>query len=219
MVRFAALITMAAYLNKVRAVLWSRWCVPAAAAAVAAAAATECSHGKGCWQGGLLSGSNVQVVAAVAAQDLRLEVESSVLLKSDAAIGAAVLVCALQFGFIPWFSSSVVDIVSGLGLTWQPAFGIILVLYFYSHYFFASGEGTLMFLNSVTLVLGGPCNVWCGLLCSTATATTSLHQERAVVGVVGWQVWAPFTLLHSRLWLGTCHASASSFVSMLSTST
>lgn len=48
-----------------------------------------------------------------------------------------------QFGFIPWFSSSVVDIVGGLGLTWQPAFGIILVLYFYSHYFFASGEGCL----------------------------------------------------------------------------
>lgn len=34
---------------------------------------------------------------------------------------------------------SVVNIVGGLGLTWQPAFGIILVLYFYSHYFFASG--------------------------------------------------------------------------------
>jgi hypothetical protein len=34
----------------------------------------------------------------------------------------------------------VVDIVGGLGLTWQPAFGIILVLYFYSHYFFASGD-------------------------------------------------------------------------------
>jgi di/tricarboxylate transporter len=45
-----------------------------------------------------------------------------------------------KFGFIPWFSASVVDIVGGLGLSWQPAFGIILVLYFYSHYFFASGE-------------------------------------------------------------------------------
>jgi hypothetical protein len=38
------------------------------------------------------------------------------------------------------FSASVVDVVGSLGLTWQPAFGIILVLYFYSHYFFASGE-------------------------------------------------------------------------------
>lgn len=34
----------------------------------------------------------------------------------------------------------VVDAVSGMGLTWQPAFGIILVLYFYSHYLFASGR-------------------------------------------------------------------------------
>lgn len=59
-------------------------------------------------------------------------------LLSAAAAVAAVL--HKQFGFIPWFSSSVVDIVGGLGLTWQPAFGIILVLYFYSHYFFASGE-------------------------------------------------------------------------------
>ncbi len=30
--------------------------------------------------------------------------------------------------------------VSGLGLGWQPAFGIVVLLYFYSHYFFASGE-------------------------------------------------------------------------------
>ena len=44
-----------------------------------------------------------------------------------------------KFGFIPWFSTSVVDIVGGLGLSWQPAFGIIVLLYFYSHYFFASG--------------------------------------------------------------------------------
>jgi hypothetical protein len=45
-----------------------------------------------------------------------------------------------QFGFIPWFSGSVVDVVSSLGLSWQPAFGVIVLLYFYSHYFFASGE-------------------------------------------------------------------------------
>ncbi len=44
-----------------------------------------------------------------------------------------------KFGFIPWFSNSVVDVVAGLGLTWQPAFGVIVLLYFYSHYFFASG--------------------------------------------------------------------------------
>ena len=43
------------------------------------------------------------------------------------------------FGFIGWMSSSVVSAISGLGLTWQPAFAIIAAIYFYTHYFFASG--------------------------------------------------------------------------------
>jgi len=34
----------------------------------------------------------------------------------------------------------VVGLVGGLGMSWQATFGIILTLYFYSHYFFASGE-------------------------------------------------------------------------------
>lgn len=44
------------------------------------------------------------------------------------------------FGFIPWFSKSVVGVVSSLGLNWQGAFGVVITLYFYSHYFFASGK-------------------------------------------------------------------------------
>lgn len=42
-----------------------------------------------------------------------------------------------------WFCTfllQVVALVGGLGLSWQATFGIILTLYFYSHYFFASGE-------------------------------------------------------------------------------
>lgn len=35
--------------------------------------------------------------------------------------------------------AQVVGMVGGLGLSWQATFGIILTLYFYSHYFFASG--------------------------------------------------------------------------------
>eukprot|EP00873_Tetraselmis_striata_P041184 jgi/Tetstr1/461448/TSEL_006557.t1 len=42
-------------------------------------------------------------------------------------------------GFIPWFSGQVVNLVGGLGLAWQPAFLIIVLLYYYSHYLFASG--------------------------------------------------------------------------------
>jgi hypothetical protein len=33
----------------------------------------------------------------------------------------------------------VVRVVGSLGLEWQAAFGIVVALYFYSHYFFASG--------------------------------------------------------------------------------
>ena len=44
-----------------------------------------------------------------------------------------------KYGLIPWFSASVVDIVSAAGLAWQPAFLVVVLLYFYSHYMFASG--------------------------------------------------------------------------------
>lgn len=40
--------------------------------------------------------------------------------------------------------------MGGLGLSWQATFGIILTLYFYSHYFFASG----VLLNGAMLLNG-----------------------------------------------------------------
>ena len=33
----------------------------------------------------------------------------------------------------------VVQVVQGFGLSWQASFGVITLLYFYSHYLFASG--------------------------------------------------------------------------------
>jgi len=44
-----------------------------------------------------------------------------------------------KYGLIPWFSASVVKVVSAAGLAWQPAFLVVVLLYFYSHYMFASG--------------------------------------------------------------------------------
>ncbi|TYI20375.1 hypothetical protein ES332_A07G233400v1, partial [Gossypium tomentosum] len=44
-----------------------------------------------------------------------------------------------KYGLISWFSQTVVKVVGGLGLSWQMSFGILVLLYFYSHYFFASG--------------------------------------------------------------------------------
>ena len=36
-----------------------------------------------------------------------------------------------KYGLIPWFANSVVKIVTGMGLAWQPAFLIVVLLYFY----------------------------------------------------------------------------------------
>lgn len=52
---------------------------------------------------------------------------------------AALVMMATQLnalGFIPWFGSTVGDMVSGL--EWTTAFAILALVYFYSHYFFAS---------------------------------------------------------------------------------
>lgn len=50
--------------------------------------------------------------------------------------------------------------VGGLGLQWQASFGILVLLYFYSHYFFASGAAHIgaMFTAflSVASALGTP---------------------------------------------------------------
>ncbi|CAI0412354.1 unnamed protein product [Linum tenue] len=65
-----------------------------------------------------------------------------------------------KYGLISWFSQTVVKVVGGLGLSWQASFGILVLLYFYSHYFFASGAAHIgaMFTAflSVASALGTP---------------------------------------------------------------
>ncbi|XP_024986674.1 dicarboxylate transporter 1, chloroplastic-like [Cynara cardunculus var. scolymus] len=65
-----------------------------------------------------------------------------------------------KYGLINWFSQTVVKFVGGLGLQWQASFGILVLLYFYSHYFFASGAAHIgaMFTAflSVASALGTP---------------------------------------------------------------
>lgn len=41
-----------------------------------------------------------------------------------------------KLGFTPWFSDVIVSLVGGMG--WMSAFSILALIYFYSHYFFAS---------------------------------------------------------------------------------
>ncbi|WOL16923.1 dicarboxylate transporter 1, chloroplastic [Canna indica] len=65
-----------------------------------------------------------------------------------------------KYGLISWFSQTVVKFVGGLGLSWHLSFGILVLLYFYSHYFFASGAAHIgaMFTAflSVASALGTP---------------------------------------------------------------
>jgi di/tricarboxylate transporter len=44
-----------------------------------------------------------------------------------------------------------------MGLSWQPAFGVILVLYFYSHYFFASGAAHIGAMYTAFLAVARAC--------------------------------------------------------------
>lgn len=77
-----------------------------------------------------------------------------------------------KYGFISWFSDQVVGVVGGLGLTWQAAFGLIVALYFYSHYFFASGAAHIGAMYtafiSVAIACGTP-----GLLAALALGQLS----------------------------------------------
>merc|ERR1711924_428825 len=68
--------------------------------------------------------------------------------------------CLSKFGFISWFSDGVVSGLSSLGLPWRGAVSVLAVIYFYSHYLFASGAAHIgamytAFL-SVAIGLGAP---------------------------------------------------------------
>jgi di/tricarboxylate transporter len=62
-----------------------------------------------------------------------------------------------KLGFIGWFSSQVVGLVGGLGLSWQAALGLITGLYFYSHYFFASGAAHIGAMYTAFLSVAVAC--------------------------------------------------------------
>ena len=72
-----------------------------------------------------------------------------------------------KFGFISWFSGQVVGVVGGMGLSWQAAFGLITTLYFYSHYFFASGAAHIGAMYTAFLSVAIACGTP-GLLAALA---------------------------------------------------
>ncbi|KAK3288959.1 dityrosine synthesis enzyme [Cymbomonas tetramitiformis] len=62
-----------------------------------------------------------------------------------------------KYGLIKWFSGQVVNVVGGLGLAWQPAFLIALVIYFYAHYMFASGAAHIGAMYTAFLSVAVAC--------------------------------------------------------------
>ncbi|CAG9462520.1 unnamed protein product [Pedinophyceae sp. YPF-701] len=65
-----------------------------------------------------------------------------------------------KYGLIAWFSEQVTQVVASMGLSWQAAYLAIMLLYFYSHYVFASSTAHIgaMFtaMLSVCVASGAP---------------------------------------------------------------
>jgi anion transporter len=65
-----------------------------------------------------------------------------------------------KYGLITWFSQEVTVIVGNMGLSWQAAYFAVMLLYFYSHYLFASSTAHIgaMFtaMLSVCMACGAP---------------------------------------------------------------
>lgn len=67
--------------------------------------------------------------------------------------------------FTRWFTKSYFDslfavflqVVSSLGLAWQPAFLVIALIYFYSHYMFASGAAHIGAMYTAFLSVAVAC--------------------------------------------------------------
>ncbi|KAK9908923.1 hypothetical protein WJX75_004723 [Coccomyxa subellipsoidea] len=77
-----------------------------------------------------------------------------------------------KYGFIKWFSNQVVNVVSNFGLAWQQSFGIIVILYFYSHYLFASGAAHIGAMYTAFLSVAIACGTP-GLLAAIALGQLS----------------------------------------------
>jgi len=122
-----------------------------------------------------------------------------------------------KYGFIAWFSDKVVGLVGGLGLSWQAAFGLITTLYFYSHYFFASGAAHIgamytAFLSVAiacgtpgllaALALGQLSNVM-GCLTTYGIGSAPPYYGTGYVPQAKWYQWGfLFSIVYLSIWLG-----------------
>eukprot|EP00899_Mesostigma_viride_P012219 jgi/Mesvir1/20999/Mv08058-RA.1 len=102
-----------------------------------------------------------------------------------------------KFGLINWFSDAIVKSVGGMGLAWQPTFLILMLVYFYSHYLFASGAAHIgaMFTAflSVSVALGTPPYFGALMLCFMSNLMGGLTHygigSAPVFYGAGWSAW------------------------------
>mmetsp|Transcript_18866 Transcript_18866/g.41326 ORF Transcript_18866/g.41326 Transcript_18866/m.41326 type:complete len:566 (-) Transcript_18866:273-1970(-) len=122
-----------------------------------------------------------------------------------------------KYGFIKWLSAQVVGVVSGMGLAWQPAFIVIMILYFYAHYLFASGAAHIgamytAFL-SVMVACGAPpvvCAIALGIFSNLMGCTTHYgigsappyFSQKYVPLSTWWGLGGAISVIHLVLWLG-----------------
>ncbi len=92
-----------------------------------------------------------------------------------------------KYGFIKWFSDNVVNLVGGLGLSWQSSFAVVVLLYFYSHYLFATWSSTR----------------WSHVHCFPVCSHSMWYTWHACCHCLGPTVKCHGLLVHIRYWLST----------------
>ncbi|MCL1993824.1 MAG: anion permease [Spirochaetes bacterium] len=118
-------------------------------------------------------------------------------------------------GIIPWFSQIVGNSVAGL--SWYIAFGIIAIVYFYSHYFFASNVAHIaaMYgaLLGVSVAIGAPplfaalvlayiSNLYGGLTHYSTGLTPVIYSMGFVTQRDWWSFGFLFSIVYLVIWLG-----------------
>ncbi|NGX43055.1 MAG: putative malate transporter YflS [Chlamydiae bacterium] len=120
-----------------------------------------------------------------------------------------------KLGFISWFSANFQEQVSGLN--WQVAFPILLLVYFYSHYLFASITAHVSAMYAAVLTLGIAAGIPPGLFVLTLTYTSSLcaslthygtgpapllFGSRYVDLVTWWKLGGVISVINLVIWMG-----------------
>jgi len=120
-----------------------------------------------------------------------------------------------RLGLIDWFSSAVSDVVGGMG--WKPAFVLLCLIYFYSHYFFAGNTAHISamyaaFLGAAVgvgappllaaLVLGFFSNLFSSMTHYSTGPAPVLFGAGYVELRDWWKLGAIVSIVNITIWLG-----------------